>query len=426
MISDKTLRQLNSIDWDFIEPLHGTSKILHWYPGTFPSELPCSLIQGLSNIDDLVLDPYAGVGTTGLEALRLGRKVWLVENNPIGCLASYVAGGLLLIKNYDPNLITPIFKKIKYLLQRVFSESSTELDFPIDYSLLNDIDNILDKLVNPSPNVFLNSLLKNHPKLENLTPWIENKSLVKITIIINQLYLNHELGNFDRLLIITMLSAVLKSCSSQTQSWGHIADRVLPKEMIEKDVLLNCLKWLNKTEKNIKNTDVISDEKFNDCRLWVSHFNWGNDISSLETPPIPVDLLVTSPPYADAIDYTFAQRLSLYLIGYDDLQIKNISNVEIGARRKRSKSTSTINWANELSEALNIQKSFLSDKGLLSFVLPHKDAGRNIGVEAITNNLEADNYEIIFEVDRAIRQLKTRQSWTSIKKEIVQIYGKKA
>lgn len=425
MISDKTLRQLNSIDWDFIEPLHGTSKILHWYPGTFPSELPCSLIQGLSNIDDLVLDPYAGVGTTGLEALRLGRKVWLVENNPIGCLASYVAGGLLLIKNYDPNLITPIFKKAKYLLQRVFSESCTELDFPIDYSLLNDIDNILDKLVNPIPSIFLNSLLKNPPKLENLNPWIENKSLEKITLIINQLYLNHELGNFDRLLIITMLSAVLKSCSSQTQSWGHIADRVLPKEMIEKDVSLNCLKWLNKTEKNIKNTDVISDEKFDDCRLWVSHFNWGNDISSLETPPIPVDLLVTSPPYADAIDYTFAQRLSLYLIGYNDFQIKNISNVEIGARRKRAKLTSTNDWANELSGALNIQKSFLSDKGLLSFVLPHKDAGRNIGVEAITNNLEADNYKIIFEADRAIRQLKTRQSWTSIKKEIVQIYGKK-
>ncbi|MCG6038189.1 site-specific DNA-methyltransferase [Acinetobacter baumannii] len=425
MISDKTLRQLNSIDWDFIEPLHGTSKILHWYPGTFPSELPCSLIQGLSNFDDLVFDPYAGVGTTGLEALRLGRKVWLVENNPIGCLASYVAGGLLLIKNYDPNLITAIFKKINYLLQRVFSESSSELDFPIDYSLLNNIDNILDKLVNPSPSVFLNSLLKNHPKLENLKPWIENKSLVKITLIINQLYLNNELGNFDRLIIITMLSAVLKSCSSQTQSWGHIADRVLPKEMVEKDVLLNCLKWLNKTEKNIKNTDIISDKKFDECRLWVSQFNWGNDISSLETPPFPVDLLLTSPPYADAIDYTFAQRLSLYLIGYDDLKIKNISNVEIGARRKRAKSTSTINWANELSGALNIQKCFLSDKGLLSFVLPHKDAGRNIGVEAITNNLEADNYELIFEVDRAIRQLKTRQSWTSIKKEIVQIYGKK-
>ncbi|RSP70005.1 hypothetical protein EA722_17860 [Acinetobacter baumannii] len=136
-------------------------------------------------------------------------------------------------------------------------------------------------------------------------------------------------------------------------------------------------------------------------------------------------MLVTSPPYADAIDYTFAQRLSLYLIGYDDFQIKNISNVEIGARRKRAKSTSTINWAKELSEALNIQKRFLSEKGFLSFVLPHKDAGRNIGVEAITANLEADSYELIFEVDRAIRQLKTRQSWTSIKKEIVQIYGKK-
>jgi len=47
---------------------------LHWFPGNFIPQIPAALIQVLSEPEDVVLDPFGGSGTTGVEALRLGRR----------------------------------------------------------------------------------------------------------------------------------------------------------------------------------------------------------------------------------------------------------------------------------------------------------------------------------------------------------------
>jgi DNA modification methylase len=49
---------------------------------TFPEELPKLCILAGSKPGDIVLDPFAGTGTTGKVALELGRKAILIELNP--------------------------------------------------------------------------------------------------------------------------------------------------------------------------------------------------------------------------------------------------------------------------------------------------------------------------------------------------------
>ncbi len=44
------------------------------HPAPFPEELPRRIIRGYSCVDDVVLDPFAGTGTTALAAWRNGRK----------------------------------------------------------------------------------------------------------------------------------------------------------------------------------------------------------------------------------------------------------------------------------------------------------------------------------------------------------------
>ena len=46
------------------------------HPAPFPAKLAARCINGLSYVDDLVLDPFLGTGTTAVEAKRLGRH-WL-------------------------------------------------------------------------------------------------------------------------------------------------------------------------------------------------------------------------------------------------------------------------------------------------------------------------------------------------------------
>ena len=52
------------------------------HPAKMPSWLAHDLILSWSNVGDTVLDPFGGSGTTGREALQLGRKSILIEINP--------------------------------------------------------------------------------------------------------------------------------------------------------------------------------------------------------------------------------------------------------------------------------------------------------------------------------------------------------
>ena len=119
---NKEKRQLDSIDWEFTKKAKGLTSSFHWYPGTFPSQLPSSVIQALSSFNDIVFDPYGGSGTTSAEALRLGRKAWIADINPIGVLSSYVHGALIIIKRTNPNLLSLFFDKIFSSFSLSFSD----------------------------------------------------------------------------------------------------------------------------------------------------------------------------------------------------------------------------------------------------------------------------------------------------------------
>lgn len=52
------------------------------HPAVFPSELPKRLIKMYSFVEDVVLDPFCGLGTTNLEAIKLNRNSVGIDINP--------------------------------------------------------------------------------------------------------------------------------------------------------------------------------------------------------------------------------------------------------------------------------------------------------------------------------------------------------
>lgn len=66
--------------WHTIVATNGKEKT--GYPTQKPLGVINRIIQASSNPDDLVLDFFAGSGTTGESCLRLGRRFLLVDNNP--------------------------------------------------------------------------------------------------------------------------------------------------------------------------------------------------------------------------------------------------------------------------------------------------------------------------------------------------------
>lgn len=66
---------------------------LHPYLGKFPPQVPATLIEKYSQPNDVVFDPFVGSGTTGVEALRLGRRFVGVDVAPFNVLLTRVKTG---------------------------------------------------------------------------------------------------------------------------------------------------------------------------------------------------------------------------------------------------------------------------------------------------------------------------------------------
>ena len=426
MIPHDIRRELLNVDWNFPTRFDGAFRSQHWYPGTFPTELPGTLIQALSVPNDLVFDPYGGVGTTATEALRLGRRAWHVELNRAATLAAYVSGCFVMLERLRPDLARSLIFTLHALIVnleggQLFHRDATD-------RAAEDIDDILYPMIYPSPRDFLNQLLlRDVPNREMLERWYHRKTLDQIVRFLEML------RSCDTAMVtllgIMCLSACLRPLSSQTRSWGHISDNVFPKSRDEKDTPRGLKRWLSHFDGNLQRTDVSSTQSRIDgtaTQFFVSLYDWLDVCPITDYKDGKVSLLITSPPYGGAIDYILSQRLSYYLFGASDAELLTTQRVEIGARRKRSRSSARDDWASDLSVALERQIGFVKEEGTIVIVLPHKSEGRTNGSQVIDETLSSRLWGKELSIDRSIHTMRTRQAWTSIKQETVNVYKQKS
>jgi len=86
-------RELRGRTWDLLPSEHKDWSLGVWsfpgesakrigHPAPYPLELPRRIIKLYSFCEDLVIDPWAGSGTTNLAASRLGRRSIYIDINP--------------------------------------------------------------------------------------------------------------------------------------------------------------------------------------------------------------------------------------------------------------------------------------------------------------------------------------------------------
>lgn len=419
----ETLRDLAAVDWDFPEKLPGSGASIHWYPASFHVSLPATLVEALSAPGDLVFDPYAGTGATGLEALRLGRRAWLVDSNPVAVLASYAAAGLTLLerrrKGLGEEALGALYDATVSHLKR--SQRLLYERAPLDGRFSEE----LASLLRPKPDVLLRMVFgAESSQWEELARWFHPRTLEHLRTLWS--LVERISDGWLRSLGFAMMSAVTRAASSQTQSWGHIADRVFPETLVEKDIVSSAARWLTCKGNDIRALSFARQRRDRRTAAYVVRHDW----LSHAAPPMGrsrggVDLLLTSPPYPDAIDYFRAQRLSLLLLGHSEVAIHALAVTEIGSRRKRFRSGSHTQWEMDLLRPLERQLSFVNDASShVAMVLPHRELSARDDSMAVRGRMMSAGWRIMFEVVRSIRETRTRQSWTSIKQERILVFGK--
>jgi hypothetical protein len=256
--------------------------------------------------------------------------------------------------------------------------------------------------------------------MESLRIWYHPKTLMELQRLIDILEASN-IPRFAKVVGFTMLSAIARSASSETRSWGHVADNVRPREFVYKDAMRAAATWLQRTRRQLSSVRGAVDLNARDGRFAFSVVDW-----TIQSTAVPLEkeaeLLLTSPPYGGAIDYGLAQRLTMYFMGISDDALASMVSAEIGARRKRSRPGHINVWAEQLVEVAGRQLGCMAAASYAVYVLPHKDHGRDLGEQMLEKALNELGWALWFSADRSVRQSRTRQSWTSIKKETILVF----
>ena len=304
---------LHGIDWDYANE-HTTflTHDIHPYPAKFIPHLPGKIMSIFSNPGDLVFDPFGGSGTTALEASRMQRRALSFDANPIGTLVGKVK---------TITLNDEILFDIKTLIVSIISQIER---LPVEpKELINEFYNFI-------------------PEIPNIDKWFPITARGELGYIKSriQLFKNEDAKSIARLAI----SKIILSVSFQDSETRYVSK---PKQIIQGETLKKYLKAVNEIVASIKETNnffksSLIDFKTIDIKKVTSEVLCDNN----------VDLIITSPPYGNAMDYHLYHRFRLFWL---DEYPKDLQNIEIGSHlRHQKEKTGYDSYFDEMKVALNI------------------------------------------------------------------------
>jgi hypothetical protein len=318
---DRIESLLRQINWDFGGALsHYGLHRLHWYTGSFIPQIPSYAIDILSNPGDTVYDPFCGVGTTLVEAVRLGRRAYGTDSNSIAVRVAVAKTTFLA----EPEL-TSLCADVTALLR----DRCSEYGIDDQSSLFAPRRRGIGPRIIPDGNL---------PRWYHDNTWREMNTILEVA----QSY-----SGRVRNLLEVLFSSIAKRACSQSKHWGYVADNMIPKTLVYKDAIALYTRAIQDAvlayHSLLQAPSLVgrSVEVLNDvARIERRDIQHGTGLA-----PESVDLIVTSPPYPFSTDCTRAQRLSFWWL-QEPLEAER--EVEVGARYKRHRQNALEDYFQEL------------------------------------------------------------------------------
>jgi DNA modification methylase len=265
---------------------------LHSFAAKFPPQLPRAFIRTLTNPGDVVLDPMMGSGTSVVEAFLEGRRGIGLDFDPLALRLSRVKTvplGSDKLRNLGFKAISrakdllAISAKIDQELCRRFDEATKKF---IDYWFL------------PSTQWELMALVLAIEEVDDLA----TRQFLQLTLSS----------------IIVTKSGGVSLARDLAHSRPHLDKSKIPKNAFNQFTI--------RLQKNLSS---IARLKMNGVTANLI----AGDARSIPLSDGTIDLIVTSPPYANAIDYMRAHKFSLVWFGQTVSSLSKLRSAYIGSER---------------------------------------------------------------------------------------------
>ena len=289
---------------------------VHKYPAKFFPELPRWLIKRYSKEGDIILDPFSGSGTTNIEALLTRRHSIGIDVDPFSRYLSKVK-------------VTPLDEKElmtaqKYLLQFVLNykpSKVSEKDIPV------------------------------FPYRDN---WFNKEIILELAYlkkIIDALDTTENIKDFFRICFSSIIRGVSNADDNCTRTVirKKLNKKVYPADALKRFaevILVNVPKMIEFSQRCPVDT-MVSFPDAMDAR----NINYTDYF----------DLVVTSPPYANAVDYPRTHQLESYWLGLTKGSLTPLKKKHIGTESVSSSKYKRLHKLGVKDADLTLSKIFRKD-----------------------------------------------------------------
>lgn len=243
------------------------------YRACFKPQVPRFFIERLTAPGDAVFDPFMGRGTTPIEAALLGRRALGSDLNP-------VAQTLATARVSPPN-----FRAIEARLN--------EIELPIEPLHNEELLVFFERATLGELEAWQRYLGARHltSDFDSVDGWIEMVAANRLT--------GHSPGFFS---VYTMPPNQAVSLQSQ---------RKINEKREQTPTYRDTRKLIARKSRQLLRDEIC------DCDLDLDHRIWTGAADSVDLPDDSIDLIVTSPPFLDIVDYKLDNWLRAWFCGHD-------------------------------------------------------------------------------------------------------------
>jgi len=263
------IKLLDNIDWNFkTAKTQYLSHTFHPYPARFIPQIPLTFIKLFTKEGETVLDPFAGCGTTLVEAFLHNRNSVGNDINPLAVLISKV--------------------KTTLIDEAEFRYLNTKLSLLNSYIHYRNEENNIKLPSRKLSKIFTDEVITKLMAIRRLLQEIRDEGY-------------HELYDFGRVALSSAIWSLIEN-NKQIDIMNLFINKIssMQKEMLK----------MSNSISSVPKTKLV-------C----------GDARKLSLENNSVDLIVTSPPYVNALDY---YRIHMYNMLWLDMDFEQFRKDEIG------------------------------------------------------------------------------------------------